>query len=495
MAEPNLKLVDNTPTADIDEIAGQIATRRKERKGNGGDNVVLPPEGSPRYNDLANADRFLAFVGDDLLYCIETEKWLLWQGTHWAVDTEDFIFQIASDFARSLFDGIFLKEALANAQKANNAGGLLNFLKLAARQRSVSISTFDCDAYSINCKNGTLDLRTGALRPHAREDRITRIVNTEYEPNFRSPIFERFLSDIQPDPSIRAFLQKSVGYSLLGVVRERAFWILYGMGNNGKSVFLDTFNSLLGEYGTAAHAASFMAAKSPNAIQNDIARLKGSRFIIVSETEENERINASFIKALSAGDTVTARFLFAEFFNFAFTGTLWIATNHKPIISDSSDALWQRVKLVPFTTTISADRVIKKDDLMRMLLGDAPALFAWAVQGCRDYFEIDGFDTPQVIRDEIATYRYEQDSIAQFISERCETLDEASAKFPDRYHSAVAFTVSNADLYRAYKKFCDENGEYLRSHRRLSQNMRERGFQQIKSGARYWEGLRLLDTL
>jgi len=236
-----------------------------------------------------------------------------------------------------------------------------------------------------------------------------------------------------------------------------------------------------------------MAGKQ-NAIPNDIARLKGKRFVIIPETEETERLNAALVKALSAGDTVTARFLFGEYFDFPFTGKLWIATNHKPTITDHSKGMWDRMKLVPFTQTISPEQVIKADDLIAQLMAEAPAILNWAVLGCRDYFELDGLDVPDVIRAEIDAYRREQDSNAQFIEERCQTYEQAKIQFENDYIIPADFRVSNSDLYKAYMRFCDENGEFKRTHRRLTQNMNERGFKQMNSGGRYWEGIRLIDA-
>ncbi|MEK7856259.1 MAG: phage/plasmid primase, P4 family, partial [Acidobacteriota bacterium] len=352
---------------------------------------------------------------------------------------------------------------------------------------------FDTQPFLLNCANGTLDLKTGVLRPHNRADRITRIVNCNFDADAESETFERFLETIQPDPSIRAFLQRSIGYSLLGAVRERTFWILYGTGNNGKSIFVNLFNNLLGDYASATTTASVMAGKQ-NAIPNDIARLKGKRFVIIPETEENERLNSALVKALSAGDTVTARFLFGEYFDFPFTGKLWIATNHKPTITDHSKGMWDRMKLVPFTQDIPKDKIIKADDLMASLMADASAILNWAVLGCHDYFDLDGLDVPEVIQREIDAYRKEQDSISQFIEERCETFAQAQIERPQEYLVPADYRVLNSDLYKAYKEFCEQNGEYLRSHRRLTQNMHERGFKQLNSGGRYWEGVRLSDS-
>ena len=494
MTAPHLKLVTENVDNEISEIAGNMFAAKRAMIKGGRNADVLPPDGAPpRFDDLANSQRFLQLIGDEMLYCAESKKWLIWQGSHWEVDREDFVFDYAAEFARSLYDDATDSAGYKNAQRANNRSGFNAFLELAQRKQMVTIDSFDNQPRLLNCTNGTLDLETGGLRPHDKNDRITRRVNCEYDADARSDAFTKFINRIQPDPSIRAFLQRSIGYSLLGNVRERSFWILYGTGNNGKSIFTNLFNNLLGEYASTTTTASIMAGKQ-NAIPNDIARLKGKRFIVVPETGENERLNEALIKALSAGDKVTARFLFSEHFDFYFSGKIWIATNHKPTITDHSKGFWDRVKLIPFSQDIPASEVIKSDDLMAQLMADAPAVLAWAVQGCRDYFESDGLDVPDVIRAEIDAYRKEQDSIAQFIEERCETIEQARAADDRISIYEPDYQVSNKDLYAAYKTFCTENGEYLRSHRRLTQNMIERGFKQGRQSSRYWQGVKLLKT-
>ena len=496
MAAPNLKLVTDLE-AELAEIEKDLKAKKKRTAlaARSGPTTadILPPETAPRYDDLGNAERFLDNFGDDLLYSAEAKKWLLWSGKHWEFDTTNLVFDLATQFSKDLYMEAKDDIAFKHARRTNNRTGLNAFLEIAQRKKTVLMDEFDRDPYLLNCQNGTLDLRTGELQSHDRRHRITRVVNADYDADAEPEAFKDFLETIQPDPSVRAFLQRSIGYSLLGNVRERSFWILYGTGANGKSVFVNLFNNLLGDYASATTTASVMAGKQ-NAIPNDIARLKGKRFVIIPETEENERLNAALVKALSAGDTVTARFLFGEYIDFPFTGKLWIATNHKPTITDHSKGMWDRMKLVPFTQTIAPDRVIKADDLMQQLLAAPPAILNWAVLGCRDYFELDGLDVPDVIRAEIDAYRREQDSIAQFIDERCQTYEQAKIEFENDYIIPADFRVSNSDLYKAYVRFCDENGEFKRTHRRLTQNMNERGFRQMNSGGRYWEGIRLIDT-
>lgn len=500
MTAPTLKLVpDNDVDSEIAEVAGEIAVSKMAlAKSNGRVADVLPPDTGRRYDDLGNAERFLDWAGEDLLYAAEAKKWLIWDKTHWSFDSTDMVFDLVTGFAKDLYspENANSKEAMSHAIRSNNRSGLNAMMEISQRKQSMSIDQFDSPACErrINCLNGTLDLETGNLAPHDRNDRITRLVNCNYDADARSLTFERFLERIQPDSDIRAFLQRSIGYSLLGSVRERSFWILYGTGNNGKSIFTNLFNNLLGDYASTTTTASIMAGKH-NAIPNDIARLKGKRFIVVPETGENERLNAALVKALSAGDKVSARFLFGEYFDFYFTGKLWIATNHKPTITDYSKGFWDRVKLIPFAQDIPADQVIKSDDLMKALMNEAPGILAWAVRGARDYFEMDGLDVPPVIQEEIDRYKFEQDSIAQFLEEHCQTLEDAKEMQPEREFKDWEFQVLNGDIYTAYENFCTNNGEKPRIHKRFTQNMRERGFTQSRTKRRrFWEGIRVVDT-
>ena len=286
--------------AELKAIEAEIKAAKKQTAlaGRGGSKgpatgEILPPEGSqPRYDDLANAERFLDTFGDDLLYSAEAKKWLLWSGKYWEFDNTNLVFDLATQFAKDLYKEAIDDVAFKHAKRSNMRSGLNAVLEIAQRKKAVTMDEFDREPELLNCQNGTLNLRTGELMPHDRRHRITRIVKSDYDADATPDAFATFLETIQPDASIRAFLQRSIGYSLLGVVRERSFWILYGTGNNGKSVFVNLFNNLLGDYASATTTASVMAGKQ-SAIPNDIARLKGKRFVIIPETEENERLKVA----------------------------------------------------------------------------------------------------------------------------------------------------------------------------------------------------------
>lgn len=477
--------------AATEALEKRAAKRAELRRGTV---TVLPPD-QIRFNDLTNANRFLWSTDGDLAWVPEIGKgkWLVWDGKHWGVDNDDFVFRLLEDFAHGLYESDRnLEGGVKNAKHVSDGSGFNSLEKMAKRKATVSISSFDRDEYVINCLNGTVDIRTGEKRDHRREDRITKLIRCDYDPEAACPAFERFLSRIQPNAEIRDFLQRSIGYSLLGRARERAFWILYGTGRNGKSIFCNLFLNLMNEYSANVRSATIMQ-KSPTAIPNDIARLKGRRFILVPETDENERLAGALVKSLSGGDKTTCRFLFGEEFEYYFSGKLWIMTNHKPTITDPSQGMWDRVKLVPFNEKIGPEEVIKEDALMAMLQSEYSGILNWAIRGAFDYFERDSLHVPAVIQDEIDRYRFEQDSVAQFLEECCYTIEQMTRNDPEAYVNESAFRVSNPSLYAAYKKFCADNGMFLFSQPRLSRNLIERGFRQRNSGGRFWEGIRLQD--
>lgn len=456
-----------------------------------------------RWNDNANAERFLYAFGDNLRYCVESDKWMVYSGRHWQTDGTFAIHALAREFVKKELEEAIRdkggdKERRKNAERINNRAGFKAMLETAREMRAINIGEFDGEKthYLLNCKNGTLDLKTGKLREHRREDFITRIIDADYNEAAECPRFDQFLIDIQPDPEIRAFLRRAIGYSLLGVVRERAFFILYGVGNNGKSIFTDLFAMLLGAYGCSTASQTIMDSnRAAGAASGDLARLNGKRYVLIDETNENEKINAALIKALAAGNILTARFLFKEEFDFQFTGKMWIATNHKPTVWDQSKGFWDRLKLIPFKANITSDKVIKRDDLLAILLGEASGVLNWAVGGCREYLEKDSLGVPPVIEREIAAYKHEQDAIGQFLEQYCQTIEQAreiQAKSDRVLFYDSDFQVGNKELFAAYGEFCRSSAEYKRSQKSFTQSLKERGFIQRNAAGRYWEGIRLL---
>jgi len=432
------------------------------------------------FDDAANARRFVAEFGANLRWHVETKRWLRWDGLRWAVDRKGAVDNLIQDFARKLYENAFSNIEERHARNSNNAKGLAAIEKLARTAPGVPVTTDELDAnpYLLNVSNGTIDLKTGELLVHNRADLITKLAPFPYNEAADSSLFETFINSIQPDDDIKNYLQTAFGLSLSGITR-RAFFIFHGFGRNGKSVLVDLFSTLLGDYALNTTAESLMKKSLPG-VPNDIARMKGARFITVAETNENDPLNAALMKSLTGGDRITARFLFGEFFDFYFSAKVFFPTNHKPPIHDQSDGMWNRVKLVPFKIKIADDDIIDKEILMEQLLSEAAGILAWAVAGFLR-FQRDGLVEPEIIKEEIAQYRFEQDSIAQFLAESC--IEGTGAEY----------RIDNTRLYEKYQAFCRANGEFQLSHRKLTQSLTERGFVQVRYPLRLWHGLKLLE--
>ncbi|MDI1241841.1 MAG: phage/plasmid primase, P4 family [bacterium] len=450
-----------------------------------GANLILPPLEDFTFDDVSNARLFASRYHSAFRWQADAGKWLVWENTHWKADNTGFVMLIAQAFAKSLYDLVpeiarskeELQSGFRHATRSNNAAGIRAFLELSKSELTVNSEDLDRDHYLLNTLSGTIDLKTGECRKHDPTDYLTKLCPHRFNPDADCSTWLEFLETILPDESVRNYLRKAIGYSLTGVVRERAFFICYGFGRNGKSVFIDTISKLLGDYARNTTADSLMK-KQTGSIPNDVARLKGARFVTTAETDEGRQLHESLIKSLTGGDKITARYLFNEYFDFYFEGKLWLATNHKPVIKDQSNGMWDRVKLIPFSVTIPPQQAIDKDELVSLLLGEAAGLLAWAVAGCLEWQRERRLITPEAIELEIAKYKYEQDSIAQFLEEKTE---------PGEY-----FQIENGELFEAYRDYCKQNNEYEFTHRRFSQKLVERGFTQTRQSKRYWNGLRII---
>lgn len=403
-------------------------------------------------NDLGNARRFVRQHSQFVRYCVERKKWFVYDGKRWKLDAKMEVMNRAKYTARSIAieaanNSISDKESdllLKHAQKTKQAKGIKDMLSMAESEPEITIQDreFDNDKWLLNVSNGTIDLRTGQLRPHEREDYITKLIDAHYDPTAQCPNWLKFLNRIMDDnQNLISFLCRAIGYSLTGEVNERAIFVLFGNGANGKSVFSEIFLSLLGEYATVAPVSAVMK-KQNNANTNDLAKLRGARFVSVNETDEGGRIDESAIKAISGNDKVTARFLYGEYFDFKPEFKLWLRTNHKPTVRGTDEGIWDRLKLIPFAVRIPKEE--RNSQLTKELQNELSGILAWAVRGCLEW-QRDGLGVPYEVEQATNEYRKEQDIFSLFISQCC-VLGERK-------------WVSTASFRKEYEKFCTENGE------------------------------------
>jgi putative DNA primase/helicase len=324
-------------------------------------------------------------------------------------------------------------------------------------------------------ENGTIDLKTGELREHRQEDMITKIASIRYDKDAGCPIWKNFLMEIMNyNAELIRFIQTAADWAITGDTSEQSMFILYGTGTNGKSAFLNTIMTLLGDYAIATPTETFMK-KNGEQISNDIARLRGTRFVTTTEAEQGKRLSEPLIKQITGNDRMTARFLYGEFFNFVPTFKIFMATNHKPVIKGTDHGIWRRIKLIPFTTRIPEERQDKY--LEEKLRGEASGILNWLLEGTRLWRE-GGLKVPTVILNATDEYRSEMDVIGNFLKECCVQREGA--------------TIRIRELFKAYQEWCGENNEHACSERFLSLRLKELGFEKGRTAeARFWSGLAL----
>jgi putative DNA primase/helicase len=419
-------------------------------------------------SDLGNADRFYLQHREDLLYSVKHSTWLLWTGVFWELDECGKIYDLAGQAMRRIFLEAASTEDKDRAAKlskwalrSQDRTQIEHMLALAKNKFAILIKDLDRDPNLLNCQNGTLDLRTGELRPHDPDDLITRIVNTSYYPDSECPEWDKFLYRIMGgNEEVITFLRRAVGYSLTGNTSEQCLFILHGNGANGKSTFLETLTRLLGDgYAIGTPTETIMLKRFDGGIPNDIARLKGARFVCVNEVEQGRRMAESKVKQMTGGDTITARFMRGEFFDFIPEYKLWIRANHKPEITGTDNAIWRRIRLIPFEVTILPAE--QDPELMEKLSYEYPGILSWAVKGCMEW-RSNRLQPPELVTKATDNYRAEMDLVGLFLAERTESTGE--------------FTAFKT-IYAAYTAWCEENSEHPAKQKLFSQALTERGYQ------------------
>lgn len=415
-----------------------------------------------RLSELGNAERFVHYHGKNLKYCNELE-WLIWNGKYWDQDNKREIESLAAKTFRELYDGNDAEKSWA--KRCEKRSVRMNSILDARPMVSVKKTEFDSHSFLFNCGNGVVDLKSGQLLPHDRDYLFTKISKVDYDEQADCPSWVKFLESIfvnedgTTNHEIIDFLQKAVGYTLTGDISEQVMFFLYGTGRNGKSTFINTIQTLLGDYGRQTNSDTFIKKKNDNSINNDIARLDGARFVSAVESEEGQQLSESLVKQITGGEKISARFLRQEFFEFEPEFKVFFTTNHKPIIKGSDEGIWRRIRLVPFTVTIPKEKIDK--ELPKKLEREMPGILRWAVEGCMKW-QREGLGEPASIRAATEGYRSEMDILGPFIAERCivNPLAKIEAKL----------------LYDDYKNWCYENGEIELKNRAFYRQLETRGF-------------------
>lgn len=410
--------------------------------------------------DDALALTFTARYAEDWRYCAAWGKWLVWDGRRWQADETLLVQHLIRAICREAALKADSHRLAAKLAASNTVGGVERLARADRRHASTS-DEWDADLYALNTPGGVVDLRTGRLKPHDRCDRMTRLATAT--PRGEAPIWRAFLADVTGgDAELQAYLQRVVGYCLTGATSAHALFFLYGTGANGKSVFVNTVATILGDYATSAPMDTFMEARGDRH-PTDLAGLRGARFVSAIETEQGRRWNESKVKAITGGDKVSARFMRQDFFEYTPQFKLVIAGNHKPAIRNVDEAMKRRLHLIPFTVTIPPDR--RDGRLMDKLLTERDGILAWAVEGCLAW-QREGLDPPACVVSATEAYFDEEDAIGDF-------LDEEAQRHPQA-------RVAVADVFQRWQDWAARRGEYVGTSRWLAQQLANRGFERTR---------------
>jgi putative DNA primase/helicase len=332
----------------------------------------------------------------------------------------------------------------------------------------ISVKDFDSDPFLFNCANGTIDLRTGELRPHRREDLITKIVNLNYNKDAKCETWLRFLLEIfNGDEELVAYIKRAVGYSLTADTREQCFFLCHGEGRNGKSTMLKVLREyVLGDYAAMAVMKTFVLKRNDPAINNDLALLNGRRFVTAVETNEGQSLDEAMVKAVTGEGSIQTRFLNQEFFEMRPVFKLWFAMNHEPKIRGTDPGIWRRVNKIPFLVDFTGR---EDKELDKKLKAEAEGILAWAVEGCLEW-QRDGLQTPEKVLAATAKYRAEQDVLGQFLAEVC-------VVGPD-------YRAEAKELFALYCKWCEETRTTQLSMGLFRRKLTDRGFEPKESNGK-----------
>jgi putative DNA primase/helicase len=414
----------------------------KPDKGNGQDRTSFP------LSDTGNAELFASLYGEILRFDHQKKRQLTFGPHRWEEDRDGKWIRLGIEAARHRYMMAIeapddqKKRISRHALQSESRNSISSMLKIAEALPPIADNgeNWDANPWLLGAPNGVVDLETGTLRGGTPEDRITLATGIPFNDGAACPRWYQFLDEIfQGDVSLIDFIWKTVGYTLTGLTLEQVIFICYGMGANGKTVFLNVLRRVLGDYAYNTPFSTFELYQR-GSIPSDLAALTGKRLVTASETGEASRLNEQRVKALSGGDPITARAMYKDFFTYTPTMKIWLLVNHKPRVADDTFGFWRRVRLIPFTRqfTTDADRRLEEK-----LMAEAEGILAWAVLGCLEW-QGRGLEPPESVMAATDDYRLEADLLGEFISTCCILGAE--------------FDASAGILYQTYRKWAEQAG-------------------------------------
>lgn len=480
-------------------------------------------------NDTGNAARLEARYGDRLMHVPEI-GWHVWirsggggrwalstsTATRWAQRTAQLIgeevehAQVEADEARRKVEAAGGEDkelearakALAAQAKAarewhrasGNAARVEGMLKMAAPNLLVTHRQLDQDPYLLACRNGHLNLRSGEFSEANPRRYLTRRADVDYAPGATCPNWERLVSEWLPDRETQRYIQEWAGVTLTADPKLQACLILLGQGGNGKGMLMNTLASMLGDYAVVLDADVLVGGESSgisaNSAQEQKLRLRGARMVRVSEAPDDGKLTSKTLKSLVSNDVVIGRRLGQNNVEFNITFKIWLALNHRPTISDTTNAIWRRLKIVRFDQTFVGDKRQAEALIEQSIAAERSGILNWALEGLRRVLaRTEGghlsLVDPQSVQAEVGQYREQMDTVGEWLGECCE-VDPGRADQPE-------FRCKGKDLYEEFYVWCSlQHIRFIRGRNTFYDDLSSKGVSQRKvSNLLYFCGIRL----
>lgn len=477
---------ESQPALSIDNAQKTLAAMAESSR--------LPRLDPFKYNttDIGNGERFVDLFAGQLLFCALWKSWLVFSGKRWqqdkalkidgfAVKAVRAMYHEAGDIKGDTDDDKRRRIALGAWAKRCEAKKYQNaMVDMAKHALPVEPDELDRNHWLFNVENGTLDLKTGKLKPHDHQDKITNLAPVNFDPQATCLIFDRFIDEIMlGDKQLVKFLQEYLGCCLTGEIKDEFLVLFVGGGQNGKSTLLNLIVRLLGDYAAMAPSNLLMQERFSSHPTEKVI-LFGKRFVACSETEEG-KFDMKKVKEFTSRETIQVRRMGENFWPLTPTHKLLLATNHRPQITANDDGIWRRQKLVPFNYRIPDDK--KDPDFGDKLWAERSGILNWLIEGCLAWQKQSyRFSTSKTINESVEAWREESDVLAPFLDAHC-VIDQMAKE-------------ESARLYEWYKGWAESQGDRAITKTAFGKRLSERGFSsgKGKGGLRYWLGLRIDET-
>lgn len=440
------------------------------------------------HGDIRNARYFAAMFGGKMLYIHGHNKWLRWSGERWVLCDQGQEIGAAKQAAQAMMANAAASLAvdqdrgkwrIREAMAAHHLARINATLKLAQSEPGMSAGPTDLNVNPslLGVGNGVVNLKSGARLSNRPDFLITHYCATDYDLTATCPRWLQFLAEVfAGDQATIDAVQRLLGYTLTGLNTEEIIVFCIGFGANGKSIFGNIVNRIVGNYSRVApHSLLAARRRDDHSARGDIAMLEGARLVSVNELPGGMQLDEQAVKSLAGREPISARPLYGEFFTFDPRFTVWVRTNHRPIIKGDDDGIWRRIVVVPFRQKFEGAR--RDPDLEAKLWAERDGILRWMVDGARQYLASRALTLSPMILSEQRQYRRESDLLGEFLAD-CTVTDPIGR-------------VLDKDLFGKWVLWCDDNGHKAGSKTTFTQRLRERGFPSKPSnGRKFYSGLR-----